>query len=49
MLTATCMDFGSRNFKSYIRLRRVVLLRSDIRFAPSGIRFASFMANIITL
>ncbi len=27
---------------SYIRLRRVVLLRSDIRLAPSDIRFASF-------
>ena len=29
-------------FFSYIRLRRVLLLRSDIRLTPSGIRFASF-------
>ena len=29
-------------FFSYIRLRRVILLRSDIRLTPSGIRFASF-------
>ena len=28
-------------FFSYIRLRRVLLLRSDIRLTPSGIRFAS--------
>ena len=41
MLTAISTDFGSRSFKSYIRLRRVVLLCSDIRFAPSGIRCAS--------
>ena len=32
-----------------IRLWRVILLRSDIRLAPSGIRFASFMANRIPL
>ena len=32
-----------------IRLRRVLLLRSDIRLAPSGIRFASFRANRIPL
>ena len=31
-----------RGFFSYIRLRRVILLRSDIRLMPSGIRFASF-------
>ena len=30
-----------RAFFSYIRLRRVLLLRSDIRLTPSGIRFAS--------
>ena len=30
------------SFFSYIRLRRVLLLRSDIRLAPSDIRFASF-------
>ena len=29
-------------FFSYIRLRRVLLLRSDIRLLPSDIRFASF-------
>ena len=29
-------------FFSYIRLRRVLLLRSDIRLTPSDIRFASF-------
>ena len=27
---------------SFIRLRRVVLLRSDIRLMPSDIRYASF-------
>ena len=32
-----------------IRLWRVILLRSDIRLAPSGIRFASFRANRIPL
>ena len=30
-----------RAFFSYIRLRRVLLLRSDIRLTPSDIRFAS--------
>ena len=34
---------------SFIRLRRVLLLRSDIRLATSGIRYASFMANKISL
>ena len=34
---------------SSIRLWRVILLRSDIRLAPSGIRFASFKANRISL
>ena len=34
---------------SSIRLRRVILLRSDIRLTPSGIRFASFRANRISL
>ena len=34
---------------SSIRLWRVILLRSDIRLAPSGIRFASFRANRIPL
>ena len=29
------------SFFSYIRLRRVILLRSDIRLTPSDIRFAS--------
>ena len=29
-------------FFSYIRLRRVILLRSDIQLTPSDIRFASF-------
>ncbi len=32
-----------------IRLRRVILLRSDIRLAPSGIRYASLKANRISL
>ena len=32
---------------SYIRLWRVILLRSDICLATSDIRFASFMANRI--
>ena len=34
---------------SSIRLRRVILLRSDIRLMPSGIRFASLWANRISL
>ena len=34
---------------SFIRLLRVVLLRSDIRLAPSDIRYASFVANKISL
>ena len=34
---------------SSIRLWRVILLRSDIRLAPSDIRFASFRANRISL
>jgi len=34
---------------SSIRLWRVILLRSDIRLAPSGIRFASLKANRISL
>ena len=34
---------------SFIRLRRVILLRSGIRLTPSGIRYASFMANKISL
>jgi len=33
----------------FIRLRRVVLLRSDIRLTPSDIRCASFVANKISL
>ena len=32
-----------------IRLRRVILLCSDIRLTPSGIRYASFRANRISL
>ena len=34
---------------SFIRLRRVLLLRSDIRFTTSDIRFASLGANKISL
>ena len=34
---------------SFIRLRRVVLLRSDIRLTPSDIRYASFVANKISM
>ena len=34
---------------SSIRLWRVILLRSDIRLAPSGIRFASLKAKRISL
>ena len=34
---------------SFIRLRRVILLRSGIRLMPSDIRYASFMANKISL
>ena len=34
---------------SVIRLRRVLLLRSDIRLTTSDIRYASFMANKISL
>ena len=34
---------------SFIRLRQVVLLRSDIRLTPSDIRYASFVANKISL
>ena len=34
---------------SFIRLRRVLLLRSGIRLTPSGIRYASFRANKISL
>ena len=37
-----------RKLRSFIRLRRVILLRSDIRLSPSGIRYASFMANKIS-
>ena len=33
---------------SFIRLRRVVLLRSDLRLTPSDIRYASLMANRIS-
>ena len=33
---------------SFIRLRRVILPCRDIRLTPSGIRFASFMANKIS-
>ena len=36
-------------FFCYIRLWRVILVRSDIRLSPSEIRFASFVANIISL
>ena len=37
-------------FFSYIRLRRVILLRSDIRLAPSDIALrAVWEANIISL
>ena len=35
--------------RSSIRLRRVILLRSDIRLATSDIRYASFVANRISL
>lgn len=31
-----------RKLRSFIRLWRVVLLRSDIRLTPSDIRYASF-------
>ena len=37
-----------RKLGSFIRLRRVILLRSDIRLTPSDIRYASFMANKIS-
>ena len=49
----TARDFGvillSEYHASSIRLWQVILLRSDIRLAPSGIRFASFRANRIPL
>ena len=35
--------------RSSIRQRRVILLRSDIRLTTSDIRYASFMANRISL
>ena len=38
-----------RKSRSFIRLRRVILLRSDIRLASSDICFASFKANKISL
>ena len=38
-----------RKLGSFIRLRRVLLLRSDIRLMPSGIRFASLWANRISM
>ena len=38
-----------RKLGSFIRLRRVLLLRSDIRLSPSGIRYASLEANKISL
>ena len=38
----TQLNHVSTGFFSYIRLRRVLLLRSDIRLTPSDIRFASF-------
>ena len=37
-----------RKLGSFIRLWRVILLRSDIRLLPSDIRYASFMANKIS-
>ena len=37
-----------RKLRSFIRLWRVILLRSDIRLTTSGIRYASFMANKIS-
>ena len=37
-----------RKLGSFIRLWRVILLRSDMRLTTSGIRYASFMANKIT-
>ena len=37
-----------RKLGSFIRLWRVILLRSDIRLATSGIRYASFIANKIS-
>ena len=39
----------SKKSGSFIRLRRVLLLRSDIRLATSYIRCASFRANKISL
>ena len=38
-----------RKLGSFIRLRRVLLLRSDIRLSPSGICYASLEANKISL
>ena len=38
-----------RKLGSFIRLGRVLLLRSDIRLSPSGIRYASLEANKISL
>ena len=38
-----------RKLGSFIRLGRVLLLRSGIRLAPSGIRYASLEANKISL
>ena len=43
------MQLLIRKLRSFIRLRRVLLLCSDIRLSPSGIRYASFMANKISL
>ena len=37
-----------RKLRSFIRLWRVLLLRSDIRLTTSDIRYASFMANKIS-
>ena len=42
-------DTSLRVSRNSIRLWRVVLLRSDIRLTPSDIRYASFVANKISL
>ena len=43
------LRFSAPKVRSSIRLRRVILLRSDIRLTTSDIRYASFLANRISL
>ena len=43
------LQFSAPKVRSSIRLRRVILFRSDIRISTSDIHYASFVANRISL